>query len=132
MAVSTSGPPRPRRLCARRPAGNASGTRRQGSLQRSRRRCQRHATGEEKVTRFLDVRLQSVGGGLAASMAIHEGTALANYQSLPLAQLLSDIRGRHVLIGTHGFNVNRQNGIAGLSSWEGLLTLDPPSVFIGL
>ena len=84
------------------------------------------------MTRFVDVRLQSVGGGLASSIGIHEGTMLANYQSLPLAQLLSDIRGRHVLIGTHGFNVNRANAIAALSSWEALLTLESPSVFIGL
>jgi hypothetical protein len=46
--------------------------------------------------------------------------------------LLSDIQGRHVLIATHGFNVDRANGIACLSNWEGLLQLAPPSVFIGL
>jgi len=84
------------------------------------------------MTRFLDVRLSASGGDLAASVAINQGTSINDYQSLDLGQLLADIRGRHVLIATHGFNVNRADGIACLSNWEGLLQLDPPSVFVGL
>src|SRR5271169_2411667 len=84
------------------------------------------------MTRFLDVRLAPVGGELATSVAINQGTEIGSYQSLDRAQLLSDIRGRHVLIGTHGFNVNRANGIGCLSNWEGLLQLPVPSVFVGL
>lgn len=74
------------------------------------------------MTLFLDARLSAVGGGLAASMAA----------SVPLPQLLNAVRGRHVLIAIHGFHVDRAAGIACLSNWEGLLELDPPSVFIGL
>ncbi len=84
------------------------------------------------MTRFLDVRLSRSGGDLAASVAINQGTSINDYQSLDRGQLLSDIRGRHVLIGTHGYNVNRADGIAHLSNWEGLLQLTPPSVFVGL
>ncbi len=84
------------------------------------------------MTRFLDVRLDSVGGGLATTVAVSQGTSLANYQSYDLLQLRNDIRGRNVLIGTHGFKVNRQDGIACLSNWEGLLQLAPPSIFLGL
>ena len=84
------------------------------------------------MTRFLDVRLSSAGGGLAASVAINQGTGIGNYQSLNRVQLIHDIQGRHVLIGTHGFNVNRADGIAHLSNWEGLLQLSSPSVFVGL
>ncbi len=84
------------------------------------------------MTRFLDVRLQSVGGELAVSVAVNQGTSLADYVSLNLNQLLSDIRGRHVLLGVHGFNVDRANGIASLSNWESLLQLVQPSVFIGM
>jgi hypothetical protein len=84
------------------------------------------------MTRFLDVRLSAVGGGLAASVAMNQGTDAGNYQSLDKAQLLRDIQGRDVLIVTHGFNVDRAHGIAGLSNWEGLLQLTPPSVFVGL
>src|SRR5947209_3806659 len=84
------------------------------------------------MTRFLDVRLDRTGGNLAASVAVNQGTSITDYQSLNAGQLLNDIRGRHVLIGTHGYNVNRADGIAHLSNWEGLLQLAPPSVFVGL
>jgi hypothetical protein len=84
------------------------------------------------MTRFLDVRLDSVGGDLATTVAVSQGTNLNNYQSYDLLQLRNDIRGHNVLIGTHGFKVNRQDGIACLSNWEGLLQLAPPSIFLGL
>jgi hypothetical protein len=84
------------------------------------------------MTRFLDVRLDPVGGNLAASVAIHQGTDIGNYQSLSQPQLLRDIQGRHVLIATHGFRVDRAHGIVCLSNWEALLQLTPPSVFVGL
>jgi hypothetical protein len=84
------------------------------------------------MTRFLDVRISPVGGELGKSVAINQGTNIANYGGLDPAQFFSGIQGRHVLIGTHGFNVNRENGIACLSNWEGLLQLAPPSVFVGL
>jgi len=84
------------------------------------------------MTRFLDVRLDSVGGDLATTVAVSQGTNLNNYQSYDLLQLRNDIRGHNVLIGTHGFKVNRQDGIDCLSNWEGLLQLAPPSIFLGL
>jgi Alpha/beta hydrolase of unknown function (DUF900) len=84
------------------------------------------------MTRFLDVRLSPTGGGLAAAVAINQLTDTGNYQSFDKTQLINDIQGRHVLIGTHGFNVNRAGGIAHLSNWEGLLQLTAPSVFVGL
>ncbi len=84
------------------------------------------------MTRFLDVRADPVGGGLATAVAVNQGTAIANYQSYDSNQLLADIRGRNVFIGTHGYNVDRADGISCLSNWEGLLQLDEPSIFIGL
>jgi hypothetical protein len=84
------------------------------------------------MTRFLDLRLDPIGGDLAASVAINQGTNMNNYQSLTLAQLQADIRGKNVLIGTHGFYVDRANGIACLSNWEGLLQLPLPSIFVAL
>ena len=56
------------------------------------------------------------GGGLAARVAVNEGTSLSDYHSLDIEQLLADIVGRHVLLGVHGFNVNRADGIASLVS----------------
>ncbi|MGA7560780.1 MAG: hypothetical protein WCF61_14855 [Terriglobales bacterium] len=89
------------------------------------------------MTRFLDVRLSPVGGNLAASVSMYQGTTIDDYKSLDKAQLIGDIRGRNVLIGTHGFHVDRASGIACLSNWEGLLQLAPlqlapPAVFVGL
>lgn len=84
------------------------------------------------MTRFIDVRLDPVGGNLATSVALNQGTSLSDYQSLDISQLCSDIRGQHVLIATHGFHVNRADGIACLSNWEGLLQLASPSIFVGL
>jgi hypothetical protein len=85
------------------------------------------------MTRFLDVRLDPIGGTLAKSVAISQGTNINDYQGMGLNQLVSDVRGQHVLIGVHGYDVNRADGIAHLSNWEGLLRLDPlPSIFVGV
>jgi hypothetical protein len=84
------------------------------------------------MTRFLDLRLSPVGGALSRSVAINQGTTVADYSGMDKAQLLSDVRGVHVLIGTHGFNVNRADGIASLSKWERLLQFAQPSAFVGV
>ncbi len=84
------------------------------------------------MTPFIDVRAQAVGGGLAASIGINEGTNIADYRGLDLSELLNLIRGAHVLIGTHGFNVPRADAVASLSNWASLLTLDAPAIFVGL
>jgi hypothetical protein len=84
------------------------------------------------MTQFLDVRIQPVGGELAKQVAVCQGTSLANYTGAMLGDLLNGITGRHVLIATHGFNVNRENGIASLSNWAGLLELGPNAAFVGL
>jgi hypothetical protein len=65
-------------------------------------------------------------------VATFQGTSISDYESLDSRQLFEDIQGRHVLIGIHGFNVNRADGIAHLSNWETLLQLGPLSVFVGL
>ena len=85
------------------------------------------------MTQFLDLRLQPVGGGLAASVSMNHGTSIDDYAGLNLHDLLVSIQGRHVLIAAHGFNVDRADGIAHLSNWERLLQLPRPySAFLGL
>ena len=84
------------------------------------------------MTRFLDVRIAPVGGGLATTVGLCQATNINNYQSVDLNQFLGSIRGQHVLLVSHGFNVNRSDGIACLSNWEGLLQLPQASVFVGL
>jgi hypothetical protein len=81
---------------------------------------------------FLDVRMHAVGGELAASVAINQLDDAGNYISAQLTDLLQHIRGQHVLIATHGFNVNRKDGIAHLANWESLLQLPQSSSYIGL
>ncbi len=84
------------------------------------------------MTQFLDCRLAPVGGELSTVVNVNQGTSLGNYTSLGLNDLRAAIQGRHVLIATHGFNVNRGDGIACLSNWESLLQLGPASAFVGL
>lgn len=84
------------------------------------------------MTQFLDCRLQSVGGELATTVSVCQGTSIDDYTGLQMGALLHAIAGRHVLIATHGFNVNRSDGIDCLSNWEGLLQLPDGSAYVGL
>ncbi len=85
------------------------------------------------MTRFLDCRMNSVGGELATAVAVMQGTNINNYAGLALGDLQTAVQGQNVLIATHGFNVDREAGIACLSNWETLLQPQPfPGVFIGL
>jgi hypothetical protein len=51
------------------------------------------------------------------------------YSSFP--GLTSAIRGQHVLIGVHGFNVNQAAAIDHFQEWSNLLELGDSSVFVG-
>jgi pimeloyl-ACP methyl ester carboxylesterase len=84
------------------------------------------------MTTFLDVRALWGGGEVSDNVQIKAGTSDADYTDLSLSGLLDFIHGRDVLIGTHGFNVNRGDGIYCLSRWERLLTLPTTGVFLGL
>jgi hypothetical protein len=46
------------------------------------------------MTQFLDVRISPVGGGLATSVAVFQGTSLANYTGLRPDSLTSLIQGQ--------------------------------------
>jgi hypothetical protein len=65
-------------------------------------------------------------------VATCQGTSLANYSGMLMHDLLNVVGGRHLLIATHGFNVDRENGIVCLSNWESLLQLPAGSAFLGL
>lgn len=84
------------------------------------------------MTQFIDCRIQPVGGGLATTVSVFQGTNIGNYTGLNLADLQKSIQGRDVLIATHGFNVNRSDGINCLSNWESLLQPHPFPGFVGL
>jgi esterase/lipase superfamily enzyme len=51
------------------------------------------------------------------------------YTAFP--ELLSAVRGQHVLIGVHGFNVNQAGAIDHLQEWNKLLCLGASTVFVG-
>ena len=84
------------------------------------------------MTQFIDLRLSAVGGELASCVALNQGTNIGDYTSLSQNALLASIRGQNVLIATHGFNVNRSDGISCLSNWASLLQLPQSSTFVGL
>jgi hypothetical protein len=89
------------------------------------------------MTQFLDCRLWPVGGELAKTFAVYPVPAPAQNPGDPppgdpLQALKKYIQGQHVLIATHGFNVNRAAGISDLSNWETLLQPPPSSAFVGL
>ena len=82
---------------------------------------------------FLNVRQSPVGGGVLASVKIQQFDPAANtLNELPLNDLVDSIRGRHLLIATHGFNVNQADGIAALSTWGPLVRLPDPSALVGV
>jgi len=80
------------------------------------------------MTWFLDLRADSAGGNPAREVQVRQdGNILFHMDAL-----LEEVRGRDVLLGTHGFNVNRKDGIASLSSWSNLLQLGEGALFIGV
>jgi hypothetical protein len=84
------------------------------------------------MTQFIDLRLSAVGGELARTVAVNQGTNIGDYTGLSQSALLDSIQGQNVLIATHGFNVNRADGISCLSNWASLLQLPQSSAFVGL
>ena len=84
------------------------------------------------MTLFLDMRLQAVGGDLSPVVNFFEGTSTENYVTIPRQKMLDAVQWKNVLIGTHGFNVDRADGIASLSNWGSLLQFSTQDVFIGL
>ena len=88
------------------------------------------------MTYFLDLRADSAGGNPVASaedIVVRTDAQPNPNPSIPLSPgLIQAIQGRDVLLGTHGFNVNRADGIANLSHWVEWLRLGPNGFFIGV
>jgi Alpha/beta hydrolase of unknown function (DUF900) len=90
------------------------------------------------MTYFINFRSHAVGGWLDTSGAVRiqqsppPTVSGFNQPAIDPARFVADIRGRHVLIATHGFNVDFASGVAALTSWSDLLHLPDASVFVGL
>ena len=88
------------------------------------------------MTYFIDLRADSVGGNPVAStddvVVRTEGQQNPN-PSTPLApELVRSIQGRDVLLGTHGFHVNRADGIGNLSHWAKWVQPGLNGLFVGV
>jgi len=77
---------------------------------------------------FLDLRAQSVGGDPA-----HEVTIRDSHGKIFNSTFFADyIRGKDVLLATHGFNVTRQDGIDAFTFWEKWLSLGDSFAYIAV
>ena len=80
------------------------------------------------MTLFVDLRASANGGVCApGATAWKDGT-------LPVSEsdFEAQVRGQDLVLATHGFNVDRDDGIRSLSGWEGLCTLPPNGLFVGV
>lgn len=88
------------------------------------------------MTYFIDLRAISAGGIPVASVrdVVVRTDAQPNPNpSAPLdSELIQAIRGRDVLVGAHGFHVNRADGIANLSHWNEWLELGSNGFFVSV
>lgn len=82
------------------------------------------------MTWFLNLRQYGTGGGVADKVKVMDGAGTL-YPGVP-AQFLQDIRGRDVLLATHGFAVSQKAGIRELTEWESVLDLGANGVFVGV
>ena len=88
------------------------------------------------VTYFIDLRADSSGGNPVASVSdivVRSDTQPNPNPANPLdPQLLQAIQGRDVMLGTHGFHVNRDAGISNLAHWNRWLRLGDNGFFVGV
>ena len=86
------------------------------------------------MTYFIDLRADNAGGNPVASVkdiVIRTEAQPTPNPSTPLdAELSQAIQGRDILIGTHGFNVNRACGIDYLGHWSQWLQLGANGFFV--
>lgn len=77
---------------------------------------------------FLDLRADSVGGIPSEEVMVRQDVNCC----FDTVALVEKAKGKDVLFGTHGFNINRHEGIVSLSLWGNLLELGDDTLFIGL
>ncbi len=75
---------------------------------------------------FLNCRSDSVGG-VVCPVTITDGTLTY----LDHSDFLSEVRGRHLLIGIHGFNVHQAGAVDHFLEWSKLLLLGDTALFVG-
>jgi hypothetical protein len=79
---------------------------------------------------FIDLRQLPAGGDPVqdiGSIGVYQDDGKGG-----LPELLAAVRGKDVLLGTHGFAVHRAAGVKELSAWHRLLTLPSSAVFVAV
>lgn len=80
------------------------------------------------MTMFIDLRTSPRGGGCA-----HEASFWDDGDSfVPWATFAARIAGKHLVVATHGFNVDRADGVTSLGAWRGMYTLPAQTEYVGL
>src|ERR1700739_1788160 len=77
---------------------------------------------------FIDLRASASGGICAAEASVWQDGTIA----LSPAQFAAAVRGRDLVLATHGFNVSRQDGIDALSNWTRLMSLPAGATLVGV
>jgi pimeloyl-ACP methyl ester carboxylesterase len=80
------------------------------------------------MTLFIDLRASANGGLCAPGAMVWENGDV----QVSEGDFAEKVRGRDLVLATHGFNVDRDHGIRSLSGWEGLCTLPGNFLFIGV
>jgi len=78
---------------------------------------------------FLDLRAIPSGGFVANEVRVVDALTRS---TLTAEDFESRTRGRNLVLATHGFNVNSQDGVASLSKWDALCALPSPWEYIGV
>lgn len=78
---------------------------------------------------FLDLRAIPSGGFVANYVTIRNSS---NHACLTIDAFEDLISGKHLVLATHGFNVNSADGLDSLSKWEALCDLASPSFYVGV
>ena len=88
------------------------------------------------MTYFIDLRADASGGNPVATVdavVIRSDQQRNPTPTQPLdGDLANAIQGRNVLLGTHGFHVNRNDGIDNLHHWNEWISADPNCYFVGV
>jgi len=88
------------------------------------------------MTYFIDLRAQKSGGDPVSSVDdvfVRTDEQLTPSSPAALApDLIAAIQGKDVLLGTHGFNVDRSGGMTNLSHWADWLQLGANGIFVAV
>jgi hypothetical protein len=80
------------------------------------------------MTLFIDLRATSSGGICAKEATLWED----GVKPVAINGFVERIRGRDLVLATHGFNVSRNEGVKSLSCWAQVCQLPQSSVFVGV